>query len=62
MRCADGLVVAVKTADNIPKAKVFEVMASINSTVAPEKVSVGDVLIDNVCGLGVAVVATANKD
>ena len=61
MRCSDGEVVAVKTADNVPKSRVFDVMAAINSTVAPARVSVGDVLISSVCGLGVDVVATANK-
>ena len=61
MRCEDGEVVAVKTADNIPKSRVFDVMKEINKTVAPASVSVGDVLIKDVLGLGVDVVATANK-
>lgn len=61
VRCADGEVVAVKTSDNIPKERVFDVMKEINSTVAPAAVCVGDVIIENVLGLGVNIVATANK-
>ena len=61
VRCADGAVVAVKTSDNIPKSRVFDIMKEINRVVAPSSVSVGDVIIENVLGLGVNVVATANK-
>ena len=61
VRCQDGAVVAVKTADNIPKSKVFEVMKEINSVIAPATVSVGDVIIADVAATGVAVIATANK-
>ena len=61
VRCADGEVVAVKTASTVPKEKMFEVMKEINSTVAPNEIKIGDVIIDNVAGTGVAVVATANK-
>ena len=61
VRCADGEVVAVKTSDNIPKSRVFDIMKEINRVVAPSSVSVGDVIIENVLGLGVNVVATANK-
>ena len=61
VRCEDGAVVAVKTSDNIPKSRVFDVMKEINRKVAPASVSVGDVIIENVLGLGVDIVATANK-
>ena len=60
VRCESGEVVAVKTGDTVPKDKVFEVMAEINATVAPSSLSVGDVVIKNVCGTGVPVVATSN--
>ena len=40
---------------------MFEVMAEINSVVAPDTLSIGDVIIDNVCDTGVSVVATANS-
>ena len=60
VRCADGRIVAVKTADTVPKEKVFDVMREINSTRPEGKISVGDVIIANVADTGVAVVATAN--
>ena len=60
VRCADGRIVPVKTADPVPKEKVFEVMKSINSARPEGKISIGDVIIENVSDTGVSVVATAN--
>ena len=61
VRCADGKVLPCKTADTVPKEKIFAVMAHINCTTAPAHVHIGDVLIDNVADTGVAAVATADK-
>ena len=61
VRCKSGAVVAVKTASNIPKSLVFDVMKAINSVTAPDTVRIGDVIIPDVCGTGVDVVATANS-
>lgn len=60
VRCADGRIVAVKTADVVPKECVFDVMREINSARPDGKISIGDVIIENVADTGVAVVATAN--
>ncbi len=60
VRCADGRIVAVKTADVIPKERVFDVMREINASRPEGKISIGDVIIEDVAGTGVAVVATAN--
>ena len=60
VRCASGSVVAVKTAAPIPKSKIFEVMAEINKALAPAGCKIGDVIIADVCGTGVSVVASAN--
>ena len=60
VRCASGKVVSVKTNAPVPKAKVFEVMAEINRTVAENGIRIGDVIIENVAGTGVSVVATSN--
>jgi CxxC motif-containing protein len=60
VRCASGGVVAVKTAAPIPKGKIFEVMKEINRAVAPAGVRIGDVVIENVSGTGVSIVATSN--
>ena len=61
VRCEDGEVVAVKTASPVPKSMIFEVMAAINTVVAPDDVKIGDVVIRDVCGTGSDVVITANR-
>ena len=53
-------VVAVKTKFDIPKSLIFECMAEINKAKAVAPVKIGDVIIENVCGTGVPVVATSN--
>lgn len=58
--CEDGAIVSVKTAAPIPKERVFQVMKEINAKKAPGGVKIGDVIIENVAGCGVSVVATSN--
>ena len=60
VRTEGGAVVAVKTVSTVPKEKIFEVMKEINAARAPKSVSIGDVIIENVAGTGVSVVAAAN--
>ena len=52
--------VAVKTKTDIPKSLIFECMAEINKATVKAPVKIGDVIIENVCGTGVPVVATSN--
>ena len=61
VRCFDGEVVPVKTNKPIPKDKIFEVMAQINSVTAENSLKIGDVVIKNVAGTEADVVATANR-
>ena len=61
VKCLDGGIIAVKTVDVVPKERVFDVMKAINKTLAKEDVKIGDVIISNVCGLGVDVIATSNR-
>lgn len=49
---------SVKTKEDIPKSKIFDVMNDINSCVAKAPLSIGDVVIDNVAGTGVPVIVT----
>ena len=51
--------VSVKTAAPVPKDKVFAVIEKMNETAVKGPVSIGDVLIENVCDTGVNVVAAA---
>ena len=52
--------VSCKTASDIPKEKIFEVMKDIDAAVVKAPAHIGDVLISNVAGTGVDVVATRN--
>lgn len=51
--------VSCKTASDIPKNKIAEVMADINAATVTAPVKIGDVLIENVADTGVDIVATA---
>jgi len=42
----------------VPKGKIFEVLESIKAVTAVPPVNIGDVVIPDVCGTGVSVVAT----
>ena len=52
--------VSCKTASDIPKNKIAEVMADINAATVTAPIKIGDVLIENVGAKGVDIVATAN--
>ena len=51
---------SVKTKGNIPKEKIFACMDEINHAVVPAPVRIGDIVIENVCGTEVDVIATKN--
>ena len=50
--------VSCKTKEPVPKAKIFDVMSEINMACCKAPVNIGDVLIEDVAGTGIAVVAT----
>lgn len=52
--------VSCKTAHDIPKDKIFDVMREINAASVQAPVVIGEVLIADVAGTGVDVVATAH--
>lgn len=56
----NGKVVPVKTAEEIPKGKIKECMEAIKSACVNAPVRVGDVLIENAAGTGIAVIAAGN--
>ena len=51
--------VSVKTAAPIPKEKIFDCLKAIKKVKAVAPVAIGDVLVENVCGTGVNIVATS---
>ena len=58
----DRPMVSCKTASDIPKGKIFDVANALKDVVATAPVAIGDVLLADVCGTGVDIVATKNVD
>ena len=58
--CVSGCLepVSVKTQRPVPKAAMKDVLAAVAALRLDAQVAAGDVLIEDVCGTGVAVVAT----
>ncbi len=57
---ADIARVSVKTAQDIPKTKIFDCMKEISAITVEAPVCIGDIIIENCAGTGVNVVATKN--
>ncbi len=60
VRLTDGRILPVRTAFDVPKETVFAVAAAFNTVHPAPPVAIGDVVIADVCGTGVDVVATKN--
>lgn len=60
VRGGDRPVVSVKTANEIPKRLIFDVMKEINKVTVKAPVSIGDIVIKNVLDTGADIVATSN--
>ena len=58
----DGIIplVSVKTSKPIPKGKLFEVMDAVSGIEVSAPVKIGDVMVENVLGLDVDMIATRN--
>ena len=50
--------VSVKTASDIPKEKIFDIMKEIRAVHVPAPVHIGDIILSNVAGTQVNVIAT----
>ena len=59
---ARGGVIPVKTASAIPKELMMDAMREINRLSVPLPAHIGDVVIEDLLGTGVAVVVTANMN
>ena len=51
-------VVPCKSEGSLPKDKIFDCMEIINKTQADAPVSLGDILVENILGTGINIVAT----
>lgn len=56
----DAPVLPVRVSADIPKEKIFDVMKEINAVTLTERIGRGDVIIENVLGLGVNVISTSS--
>lgn len=54
--------VSVKTAGDIPKGKIFDCVRALKDVAVPAPVRIGQVIVPDVAGTGVAIVATKNID
>ena len=59
VRLKNGGVVSVKTKEDIPKEKIMDCVKEIKQLEVDTPVQIGQVILDNVAGTGVPVVATA---
>ena len=57
-----AVTVPCKTKQDIPKGKIFEIMEALASVTVTAPVRIGDVLLENVAGTGVDVIATKDVD
>ena len=53
---------SVKTEADIPKGKIFDCVRALKEVDIPAPVSIGQVILPDVAGTGVAVIATKNVD
>ncbi len=54
------VMVSVKTKNDIPKGKIFECVRALKDVTVKAPIRIGDVIIENVAGTGVDIVATKN--
>lgn len=57
---SDVPVLPVRVSKDIPKEKIFDVMKEINAVTLTERIGRGDIIIENVLGLGVNVISTSS--
>lgn len=57
-----AITVSCKTAEDVPKDKMFAVMQAISELQVPAPVHIGDVLLENAAGTGVNIIATREAD
>ncbi len=50
--------VSVKTKNDIPKEKIMDIMAALENVSVAAPVKIGDVVVADVCGTGVDIIAT----
>lgn len=54
--------IPVKTEKEIPKNKIFDVMKELNNIVLQAPVSLGDIVLENVCNTNVNIITTRSME
>lgn len=62
VRGGEGPLCPVKTKENVPKAKLNDVLKVVRTVTVDAPVRIGDVLVRDIAGTGVDLVATANRE
>lgn len=64
VKVKDGIlpVVSVKTASDIPKGKIAQCARALKSVTVQAPVHIGDLVLPDVCGTGVDIIATKNME
>ena len=62
VRLAGGGAVSVKTREDIPKGKIFEVIRQLKDVTVTPPVRIGQVILPDAAGTGVPVVATSGRE
>ncbi len=57
---ATSSVVSCKTKNDIPKSMIFDVVNALKETTVTAPIKIGDILVKDVAGTGVDIVATQN--
>ena len=55
-------VVSVKTKEAIPKDKIKDCIETLKGVSVKAPVKIGDIILENVCGTGISVIATKNVE
>lgn len=58
----NAAMVPCKTKRDIPKEKIFDVIQALKNVTAAAPISIGDILISDIAGTGVEIVATKNVE
>ena len=61
VKMKNGGVASVKTTAGVPKERIFDVVKFIGSLTVDDDVAIGDVVANDILGLGVSVVITGRK-
>ena len=56
----DKAVVSVKTAQDVPKCRIMDCVRALKDVEVPAPVAIGQVIVPDIAGTGVAVIATRN--